>query len=128
MSAWLGRRYDRSAGRAPAFIALAAPAVGYLALTTTTSFVMLLLIAAAFLQLFTLARTHLDLSAGGAARWGTPVLGPGHRAGDRAVRQHPHDRLLISGILAGATAQALGYRGDCCCVTPSPPSGRVRSG
>jgi SET family sugar efflux transporter-like MFS transporter len=82
VSAWLGRRYDRSASRAPAFIALAAPAVGYLALTTTTSFAMLLLIAAAFLgagmaafpQLFTLARTHLNLSAGGSARRGTPAL------------------------------------------------------
>jgi MFS transporter, SET family, sugar efflux transporter len=81
VSTWLGRRYDRSASRAPAFIALAAPAVGYLALTTTTSFAMLLLIAAAFLgagmaafpQLFTLARTHLDLSAGGSDR-GTPAL------------------------------------------------------
>jgi SET family sugar efflux transporter-like MFS transporter len=81
VSTWLGRRYDRSASRAPAFIAVAAPAVGYLALTTTTSFAMLLCIAAAFLgagmaafpQLFTLARTHLDLSAGGSAR-GTPAL------------------------------------------------------
>jgi MFS transporter, SET family, sugar efflux transporter len=82
VSAWLGRRYDRSASRAPALIALAAPAVGYLALTTTTSFALLLLIAAAFLgagmaafpQLFTLARTHLDRSAGGSARRGTPAL------------------------------------------------------
>jgi MFS transporter, SET family, sugar efflux transporter len=79
---WLGRRYDRSASRAPAFIALAAPAVGYLALTTTTSSALLLLIAAAFLgagmaalpQLFTLARTHLDRWAGGSARRGTPAL------------------------------------------------------
>jgi MFS transporter, SET family, sugar efflux transporter len=82
VSTWLGRRYDRSASRAPAFIALAAPAVGYLALTTTTSYAMLLCIAAAFLgagmaafpQLFTLARTHLDQSAGGSARRGTPAL------------------------------------------------------
>jgi SET family sugar efflux transporter-like MFS transporter len=82
VSAWLGRRYDRSASRAPAFIALAAPAVGYLALTTTTSYALLLLIAAAFLgagmaafpQLFTLARTHLDRSAGGSAGRGTPAL------------------------------------------------------
>jgi SET family sugar efflux transporter-like MFS transporter len=81
-STWLGRRYDRSASRAPAFIAVAAPAVGYLALTTTTSYALLLLIAAALLgtgmaafpQLFTLARTHLDRSAGGAARRGTPAL------------------------------------------------------
>ena len=82
VSTWLGRRYDRSASRAPAFIALAAPAVGYLALTTTSSYALLLLIAAAFLgagmaafpQLFTLARTHLDLPAGGSVRRGTPAL------------------------------------------------------
>jgi len=82
VSTWLGRRYDRSASRGPAFIALAAPAVGYLALTTTTRYAMLLLIAAAFLgagmaafpQLFTLARTHLDLSVAGAAGRGTPAL------------------------------------------------------
>jgi SET family sugar efflux transporter-like MFS transporter len=82
VSTWLGRRYDRSASRAPAFIALAAPAVGYLALTTTTRYAMLLLIAAAFLgagmaafpQLFSLARTHLDRSGGGATRRGTPAL------------------------------------------------------
>jgi SET family sugar efflux transporter-like MFS transporter len=82
VSAWLGPRYDRSASRAPAFIALAAPAVGYLALTRTTSFAMLLCIAAVFLgagmaafpQLFTLARTHLDQSAGGSAGRGTPAL------------------------------------------------------
>ena len=74
MSTWLGRRYDRSASRAPAFIALAAPAVGYLALTMTTRYAMLLLIAAAFPQLFSLARTHLDRSGGGATRRGTPAL------------------------------------------------------
>jgi SET family sugar efflux transporter-like MFS transporter len=82
VSTWLGRRYDRSASRWPAFVALAAPAIGYLALTTTTSYVLLLLIAVAFLgagnaafpQLFTLARTHLDRSAGDAARRGTPAL------------------------------------------------------
>jgi SET family sugar efflux transporter-like MFS transporter len=65
-------------------ITLAAPAVGYLALTTTTttSFAVLLVVAAAFLgagmaafpQLFTLARTHLDLSPGGSAGRGTPAL------------------------------------------------------
>jgi len=82
VSTWLGRRYDRSASRAPAFIAVAAPAVGYLALTTATSYAILLLIAATFLgagmaafpQLFTLARTHLDQSAVGSTRRGTPAL------------------------------------------------------
>ena len=93
VSTWLGRRYDRSASRAPAFIALAAPAVGYLALTTTTRYAMLLLIAAAFPQLFSLARTHLDRSGGGATRRGTPAaLGSParparpHRSGDRWPR------------------------------------------
>jgi MFS transporter, SET family, sugar efflux transporter len=55
VSTWLGRRYDRSASRAPAFIALAAPAVGCLALTTTTRYAVLLLIAAAFLGAAVLA-------------------------------------------------------------------------
>src|SRR5688572_21057305 len=44
VSTWLGRRYDRSASRWPAFVAVAAPAVGYLALTTTTSYALLALI------------------------------------------------------------------------------------
>jgi SET family sugar efflux transporter-like MFS transporter len=35
---------------------------------------MLLLVAAAFPQLFTLARTHLDRSAGGSAQRGTLAL------------------------------------------------------
>ncbi|MGC9669545.1 sugar efflux transporter [Planosporangium sp. 12N6] len=82
VSTWLGRRYDRSASRWPAFVALAAPAVGYLALTTTTSYALLLLVAAGFLgagmaafpQLFALARTHLDRSTDSAARRGTPAL------------------------------------------------------
>jgi SET family sugar efflux transporter-like MFS transporter len=82
VSTWLGRRYDRFASRGPAFAALVAPALGYLALTTTTSYPVLLLIAAGFLgagmaafpQLFTLARTHLDRSGGRVARRGTPAL------------------------------------------------------
>ncbi|MEU8614977.1 MFS transporter, partial [Actinoplanes sp. NPDC048791] len=72
VSTWLGRRYDRSASRWPAFVAVAAPAAGYLALTTTTDYALLALIGvgllgagmAAFPQLFTLARTHLDRSGG----------------------------------------------------------------
>jgi MFS transporter, SET family, sugar efflux transporter len=44
VSTWLGRRYDRSASRAPAFLGAG---------------------MAAFPQLFTLAGTHLDLSARG---------------------------------------------------------------
>lgn len=61
VSTWLGRRYDRSASRWPAFVAVAGPTAGYLALTTTTSYALLALIAvgllgagmAAFPQLFT---------------------------------------------------------------------------
>src|SRR5215207_2674210 len=41
VSTWLGRRYDRSASRWPAFVAVAAPAAGYLALTTTTNYALL---------------------------------------------------------------------------------------
>jgi SET family sugar efflux transporter-like MFS transporter len=82
VSTWLGRRYDRSPSRWPAFVAVAAPAVGYLALTTTVSYPLLVLIGvgllgagmAAFPQLFTLARTHLDRSGGRAVRHGTPAL------------------------------------------------------
>ena len=82
VSTWLGRRYDRSASRWPAFVAVAGPALGYLALTTTTGHLPLILIAvgllgagmAAFPQLFTLARTHLDRAGGDTARRGTPAL------------------------------------------------------
>jgi SET family sugar efflux transporter-like MFS transporter len=82
VSTWLGRRYDRSASRWPAFVAVAAPAAGYLALTATTNYPMLLLIGvgllgaglAAFPQLFTLARTHLDRADTATARRGTPAL------------------------------------------------------
>lgn len=82
VSTWFGRRYDRSAGRWPAFAAVAGPALGYLALTTTTDYPALLLIGigllgagmAAFPQLFALARTHLDRSGGDAAQRRTPAL------------------------------------------------------
>jgi SET family sugar efflux transporter-like MFS transporter len=82
VSTWLGRRYDRSASRWPAFVAVGAPAVGYLALTTTTAYPLLLLVGvgllgagmAAFPQVFALARTHLDRAGGAAVRRGTPAL------------------------------------------------------
>jgi SET family sugar efflux transporter-like MFS transporter len=82
VSTWLGRRYDRSASRWPAFVAVAGPTAGYLALTTTTSYALLALIAvgllgagmAAFPQLFTLARTHLDHVGGAVAQRGTTAL------------------------------------------------------
>jgi SET family sugar efflux transporter-like MFS transporter len=80
VSTWLGRRYDRGPSRLPALLALTASAVGYGLLTLTTSYALLLLIAAVFLgtgtaafpQLFALARHHLD-RAGTTAR-GTPAL------------------------------------------------------
>jgi MFS transporter, SET family, sugar efflux transporter len=79
---WLGRRYDRGAGRWPAMVAVLAPAVGYLALSTTTRYALLLVIGAgllgaglaAFSQVFALARTHLDRASGGAARRGRVAL------------------------------------------------------
>ncbi|MDG4827616.1 MFS transporter [Asanoa sp. WMMD1127] len=82
VSTWLGRRYDRSASRWPALVAVVAPAVGYLALTTTSAYPLLLLVGvgllgagmAAFPQVFTLARTHLDRTGGAAVRRGTPAL------------------------------------------------------
>ncbi len=65
---WLGRRYDRIPGRVPALAAVTAAAIGYLLLTVTHSYVLLLVVAvvflgagsAAFPQLFTLARRYLD--------------------------------------------------------------------
>jgi SET family sugar efflux transporter-like MFS transporter len=81
VSTWLGHRFDRSASRWPAFVALSGPALGYLALAGTTDYALLLLIAAgllgaglaAFPQVFSLARTHLARPGGGTDR-GTPVL------------------------------------------------------
>nr|BFE59427.1 sugar efflux transporter [Dactylosporangium thailandense] len=82
VTSWLGRRYDRGAGRWPAVVAVLAPAAGYLALSTTTTYVLLLLIGAgllsaglaAFSQVFALARTHLDRASGDASRRGTLAL------------------------------------------------------
>lgn len=82
VSTWLGRRYDRRASRWPAVLAVIAPACGYVALTTTTSYPLLLLIAvallgagtAAFPQVFALARTHHDRGGGAASGRRTPVL------------------------------------------------------
>jgi MFS transporter, SET family, sugar efflux transporter len=82
MSTWLGRRYDRCASRWPALVAVGAAATGYAALTRTTSYPVLLLIAAALLsagtatfpQIFALARTHHDEARGRAARRWTSAL------------------------------------------------------
>jgi SET family sugar efflux transporter-like MFS transporter len=82
VSTWLGRRYDRSASRWPALVAVIAAAAGYTALTTTISYPVLLLIAAgllsagtaAFPQLFALARTHQDRAGESASRRRTPAL------------------------------------------------------
>ena len=81
-STWLGRRYDRGASRWPALVAVAGAAAGYAALSTTTSYPALLLIAAgllsagtaAFPQLFALARTHHDHAGGSVSRRRTPAL------------------------------------------------------
>jgi MFS transporter, SET family, sugar efflux transporter len=82
VSTGLGRRYDRSASRWPALVAVSAAAAGYAALTTTTSYPVLLVIGAgllsagtaAFPQLFALARTHHDRAGGAASRRRTPAL------------------------------------------------------
>jgi len=82
VSTWLGRRYDRDASRGPALVTLAAPALGYAALTTTTSYPLLLLIAvgllsagtAAFPQVFALARTHHEHTGEVTAGRRTPAL------------------------------------------------------
>jgi SET family sugar efflux transporter-like MFS transporter len=113
VSTWLGRRYDRSASRWPAFVAVAAPAAGYLALATTTSYPALLLIGiallgagmAAFPQLFTLARTHLDQAGGDTARRGTPAL--------RAVWSLAW---AIGPLVGGALLSGRGYGGLLVCT------------
>lgn len=82
VTSWLGRRFDRGAGRWPALVAVLAPAVGYLALSTTTSYALLLVIGAGLLgaglagfsQVFALARTHLDRVSGDASGRGTLAL------------------------------------------------------
>jgi MFS transporter, SET family, sugar efflux transporter len=80
ISIWLGRRYDRSPSRRPLLLAVSGSAVGYLLLMQTTSFPLLLVIgavflgtgAAAFPQLFALARSHLD--QGSRTERATPAL------------------------------------------------------
>jgi MFS transporter, SET family, sugar efflux transporter len=91
VSTWLARRYDRRPARWPALISVFGPAVGYLLLTVTRSYVLLLIIAATLLgaglagfpQVFALAKARLDDSGGagppGTARrrlrtGGTPML------------------------------------------------------
>ena len=68
VSTWLGRRYDRRPSRRPALLAVIASAAGFALLTLTTSYALLLVIAAVFLgtgaaafpQLFAIARNHLS--------------------------------------------------------------------
>ena len=80
VSTWLGRRYDRSPSRLPGLLALSASAVGYVLLTLTTSYALMLVIAAVFLgtgtaafpQLFALARQHTDRD--GTTTRATPAL------------------------------------------------------
>jgi SET family sugar efflux transporter-like MFS transporter len=115
VSTWLGHRYDRTPSRWPAFVAVGAPAAGYLALGTTTSYPLLLLIGAgllgaglaAFPQLFTLARTHLG---GAAAGRSTPALrsvwslawAVGPMLGGLALTRTGYDGLLLVTALAFA--------------------------
>ena len=85
MSTWLGRRYDKSPSRVPALLAVGAPAVGYLLLAMTTSYPMLLVIAVAFLglgaaafpQLFAMARSQLDARTPTGAERRLPALRSG---------------------------------------------------
>jgi SET family sugar efflux transporter-like MFS transporter len=118
VSTWLGRRYDRSASRWPALVAVAAPAVGYLVLTATTNYPTLLLVGvgllgaglAAFPQLFALARTHLDRVGTSTARRGTPALrsvwslawAVGPMIGAAVLSREGYDGLLL--FTAGAFA------------------------
>ena len=139
VSTWLGRRYDRSAARWPALLAVAAPAAGFLALTTTTRYALLLLIGAgllgagmaAFPQLFTLARTHLDHAGGAVARRGTPALRAtwslawalGPLAGAAVLAWRGYDALMVLTAVAFALVAVpvllLGR-------TPAPPHHALR--
>jgi SET family sugar efflux transporter-like MFS transporter len=116
VSTWLGRRYDRSASRWPALVAVSAAAAGYAALTTTTSYPVLLLIAAgllsagtaAFPQLFALARTHHERAGRAASRRRTPALRStwslawaiGPMIGAALLASGGYHRLLLSTALA----------------------------
>ncbi|MGK5684717.1 MFS transporter [Actinoplanes sp. URMC 104] len=116
VSTWLGRRYDRAPSRWPALVAVLAPAAGYLTLTTTTSYPLLLIVGvgllgagmAAFPQLFSLARTHLDRAGGAAADRGTPALRSvwslawalGPVAGAALLAAGGYDRLMQATALA----------------------------
>jgi SET family sugar efflux transporter-like MFS transporter len=116
VSTWLGRRYDRSQSRWPALVAVVAAAAGYASLATTTSYPVLLLIAAgllsagtaAFPQLFALARTHQDGADGPAARRRTPALRStwslawaiGPMIGAAVLASGGYHRLLLSTALA----------------------------
>jgi SET family sugar efflux transporter-like MFS transporter len=116
VSTWLGRRFDRSASRWPALIAVSAAAAGYAALTTTTSYLVLLLIAvgllsagtAAFPQIFALARTHEDHAGGRASRQRTPALrsiwslawAVGPMIGAALLASGGYHRLLLTTALA----------------------------
>ncbi len=72
ISTWLGRRYDRAPSRWPALVAVLAPAAGYAVVSTTTSYALLLVLAATLLGAGTAA--FPQLFALGAATRGTPVL------------------------------------------------------
>jgi MFS transporter, SET family, sugar efflux transporter len=83
VSSLLGRQYDKAPARWPCLLAISGSAAGYALLTTTTSYALLLTIAAAllgtgtaaFTQLFALARGRLDGGqAAGRAMKGTAAL------------------------------------------------------
>jgi SET family sugar efflux transporter-like MFS transporter len=116
VSTLLGRRYDRAASRWPALVAVSAPALGYAALTTTTSYPLLMLIAigllsagtAAFPQVFALARTHHDHAGEATARRRTPALrstwslawAVGPMIGAALLASGGYQRLLLATALA----------------------------
>ncbi|GAB3433304.1 sugar efflux transporter [Flindersiella endophytica] len=116
ISTWLGRRYDRNPSRRPLLLAVSGSAVGYLLLTQTTSFPVLLVIgavflgtgAAAFPQLFALARSHLD--RGGRTERATPALrsmwsmawAVGPMAGGAILAAYEFDGLFLAAAICFA--------------------------
>jgi hypothetical protein len=68
VSTWLGRRYDRRPSRGPALVAVAASAVGYALLTTTTSYALLIGIVRAGIERMRQLLEHIwKLAADGSA-------------------------------------------------------------
>lgn len=141
VSTFLGHRYDRRPGRGPVLIAIAAPTIGYLLLPAIGSYLQLLAVAAfllgpgaaAFPQLFALARDHLPGS-----RRGTPALrsvwslawAVGPLLGAHALGWHGFAALFVLtaasfALVALPLSSLPAVRAAAPAPAPSPPAGRL---